>query len=943
MGIYSKVKYVAKVFLKSPEKVALIKKAVRVLRKDGVSGLKWAIKATGQKQESIKDLYEKQQAERREYKEYPESVLFVIWAFQQEVDISDTYRLTEAQKKPKDRIVVVKAREKAVWEDYIKCEKLVCDEREVSACVSKLLAECEQDYVYFIKGGDYLSPNMRDEFAEAIAKGKPTVIYSDECTYASGNGNIIRYDVKPDFSVYDLCQGNQNWQSVMYARELVAKLFERKVPMGCMENMMLYLILNAVKETEKINHISQVLLLKKDVLEQQDMTERRFIVTQYLRELGIPTNVIIENDKLRLCAYNGQKKASVIILAEKPEQMNACLMDLLHHTANADYELLVAGEQELLENLREDFATCNLITSVLCEKGMTYTQRCNAAAKMATGDILIFLQEDMRVRHVEWLSELLGVFAFPQVAGASPKIVREDDTLRYAGMIAGGFGFTAIPFNGESNQFVKNVNEPAFINRQVSVLSASCLAVRKEIFETIGGFDTKKFTDKFSNAQLSFEIARAGYACVYCAKSGLVAKGEDWYDSWYEKEHSTAYLQLLKNYGEELSEDSYFTESMKHLYLRGVPIDFRIYQKKNEINDDAKRILMISHDSLLGGATIAFQYAARALKKSGYYVVWLLENEGAMLEELERDGIGYIVDSSFRGSDRWLNYADNFDLIICSTILLCPQVEKLKNIGKSVLWWVHEAHDYYMQETIKSFTGENMQNLHVWCGGTFAEKTFQQHFPEIPTEVMVYGVPDYAGGESTYSENVIDNPMDKMIFLSIGTIESRKGQDILAEAIRKLEPEIREQCLFVFLGKPVQENVYAKVQGVADEYPQSITIMKPVNRNTLMQMYQQGDVVLCTSREDPMPVFMTECMMQSKIAICSENTGTAGVLTDGYDGFIYHNNSVDELAQKIIYVLKNKYEMQQIRVNARKTYEKYFSMEVFEEKLQMRVKKILEE
>lgn len=943
MGLYSKAKYVAKVFLKTPNKIALIKKSLRVLKNEGVSGLKQAIKATNQKQESLRDLYEKQQSVNKEYKEHSESILFIIWALQRNVDISDTYRLTALQKKEQDRIVVIKTGEKADWEERIECEKLICDEVEAHECIRELLTECEQDYIYFIKGGNYLAPNMRDEFAEVIYSKKPSVIFSDECVFDADNGKIVRYDVKPDFSEYDLYQGNQRWQSVMYARELVVELFEMSVAIGCMENMMLNLMLNVARETREIVHINQVLLLKKNILEEHNLAEQRWIVAQHLKKLNVPVNVTIENDRLRLHAYKGQYKVSIIILAEELEQARQCVEDVLHNTANADYELLVTGETELLEHLTEGFIESNLIRGISCKKEMSYVERCNVAASKAIGDILIFIQEDMRVQHVEWLAELLGVFSFKQTGAASPKIVRGDNTLRYAGMIAGGFGFTAIPFNGEKNLCVKNVNEPAFFNRQVSVLSASCLAVRRDIFETIGGFDETNFTDKFSNAQLSFEIARAGYTCVYCANSVLVAKGEEWYDSWYDKEHPSAYLNLLKNYGEELSEDAYFTESMKHLYLRGVPVDFRIYQKKNEIRENKGSILMVSHDSLLGGATIAFQYAARVLKKSGYYVVWIVENKGAMLEELEREGISYIVDPSFKGSDVWLNYAKNFDLIVCSTILLCSQVEELKNIGRNVIWWVHEAQDYYTTGAVSGFTRKNLDKLDVWCGGTFAQKTFEENFPEIPTEVMVYGVPDYAGDENVYHENVIENPMDKMIFLSIGTIESRKGQDILAEAIRKLKEEVREQSLFVFIGKVVQENVYAKVQGVAEEYPESVILMEPVNRDMLMQMYHQGDVVLCTSREDPMPVFMTECMMQSKVPICSENTGTAGVLTDGYDGYIYHNNSVDELAQKITYVLKNQNELQQVRVNARKTYEKNFSMEVFEKKLQICVKKILEE
>lgn len=353
-------------------------------------------------------------------------------------------------------------------------------------------------------------------------------------------------------------------------------------------------------------------------------------------------------------------------------------------------------------------------------------------------------------------------------------------------------------------------------------------------------------------------------------------------------------------------------------------------------------ILMISHDSLLGGATIAFQYAARALVKQGYYVIWLVESDGAILKELNKDRIGYIIDPSFKGSSSWLNYASNFDLIICNTVLLCPQIEQLKNIGKQIIWWIHEASDYYTNELLSSFSAKNIRNLHVWCGGAFAEKKFHDNFIGIPTKIMLYGLPDYANSIEKIEKNIISNPNHKLVFLSIGTIETRKGQDILVEAIRKMRAYEREQCLFVFIGKPVHQRIYIEIENIAKEYPLSVIIKEPVERNTLMQIYQESDVVVCTSREDPMPVFMTECLMQSRIAICSENTGTADIIQDGYNGFIYHDNSASELIEKISYVLKNHNEMQQIRKNARKTYEIYFSMEAFEKKLRDQINKILE-
>lgn len=943
MGLVSNVKYTIRTFINMPNKGAALKKSISVLREQGVPGLKRAINATGQMQEDKKDLYEKQQSVQKEYKEYAQSVLFIIYSLNGEVDISDTYNQLVAQIKKQDRIVVIKTKDKSDWENRISCETLICEKTNVSECLKELILRSNQDYVYFLKGGNYLAPNMRNEFAKVLFDFNPDVVYSDECVFASDSGRIARYDVRPGFSEYDLYQDNQCCQSVMFEQKLFEKLLKKQMFSSCLENMIMGLMLDAVRETSRIVHFDQVLLFKKDILEERNLPERRLILESHLKELTVPMSVAIVNGRLRLGIYENHLKASIIIIAQHLDQTRKCIEKIVNNTMYVDYELVVVGEFKLLDKLTAQSEVHCMIKGISCDNEDTYTNKCNIAAKEANGEILVFMQEDMRVKNASWLWELLGIFAFSYVGGVSPKIIRRDNTIRYAGMIAGGFGLTPIPFNGEDNQCEMENNKPAFLNHQVSVLSASCMAIRKDAFKAIGCFDSKNFTDKFSNAQLSFALMRVGYACIYCADSVLETDGEDWYDSWYTMEHPTAYLQLLRNYGEELSEDHYFTESMKCLYLRGVPINFRIYQKKNENIENRKRILMISHDSLLGGATIAFQYAARALKRNGYYIVWLVQEEGAMLDELERDGIDYIVDPSFKGSDEWLNYATNFELVMCSTILLGIQVELLKNMGVTVIWWVHEAREYYDSSIISKLTEQNLDKLNVWCGGIYAEKTFREYFAGISTEVMVYGVPDYTSDEDIYNEVIIENPMNKMIFLSIGTIESRKGQDILVEAIRKLDPVVRERCIFAFVGKVIQENIYAKICKVADEYPESVIFMKPVDRKTLMRMYHQSDVVLCTSREDPMPVFMTECMMQSKVAICSENTGTAGVLTDGYDGFIYHNNSADELKKKITYVLNNKNDMQQVGDNARKTYEKIFSMEVFEKKLQNHIKEILGE
>ena len=357
---------------------------------------------------------------------------------------------------------------------------------------------------------------------------------------------------------------------------------------------------------------------------------------------------------------------------------------------------------------------------------------------------------------------------------------------------------------------------------------------------------------------------------------------------------------------------------------------------------DKKNILIISHDSLLGGATIALLNAACSLRDYGYEVVWLCECEGDMLSELERYDISYIVDPTFRGDSFWLKYASNFDLVICNTVSLAPQVEMLKNSGKKVVWWVHEASDYYVNESLNALTKANVENLYCFCVGIIAKRNFEAKFTYLHAENMLYGMPDYATGIEDI-RNVFSKADSRTIFLSIGTIEKRKGQDILTKAIRKIPSNIMDKCFFAFVGKPIDRDIYSTVTDLCKDYPNNVIWHEPVDRNTVMRMYKQADVVLCSSREDPMPVFVTEAMMQSKAIICSENTGSAGVLSDGIDALIYSNNDPTILSEKIIELVSEKDLASRIGREARHTYEKHFSMEMFHDKFVSAIKRVLEE
>lgn len=899
----------------------LVKTVIRTVRKGGFTELKNAAKRSAERGQEIEntDMYDRQQQNTGIYCKTEVKVLFVVLAEQIEADIRSSIESIDMQDCVNTEIVVI-ARE------GFQCPYNLCV-REYGeawgACVEAAVKESDADYVFFLRGGDYYAPNMSGEFFSGCGSKQYDIIYSDECI-SDENGR--RYFLKPDYSEFDLLYRQYIGQSAAFSRAAVMAAGGIDTRIKRLDDLILDLSLRVTGISKRIRHIDRILMLHQFDFHESIDNSRIRMINCALQSGKVNAEVCLAEGKVKFCYGGIENKFSIIISSDVYEGCCNSIDNIVGYTDYVSFELIFVCPREVCERLKKRYESYANIKYVVAEN-QGYTGRCNLGAAEAEGDVVVFLAADARVLQNDWLYRMGTLLAFPQVGAVSPKIIRNENTIRYAGMIAGGFGFTAIPFNGEEDTYQTNWNEPVYTTRAVSVLSSTCLLVRKTLFEQAGGFAEGKITDKFSNAVMSFELARMGAQSVYCADVALTAGSEAWYDSKYDAEDSGAYLYLLQNYADYLSYDPYFTEAMKQQYLRGVPLDFRIYKKKIIMEQNKGSILMVSHDSLLGGATIALQYAARALNKNGYYVTFLLPEEGGIIRELEKDDIHYIVDSTLYGSDEWMLYAGNYDVVFLSTIVWGKYIRRLNRYTKKIIWWVHEASEYYKKFSVNDYDIYGIEGLRVYCGGSYAQKMFQQYFPAIETKVLLYGMPDYANLRKSDGDN------EKLSFLSIGTIEKRKGQDILVDAIRYLSDDERMQCRFIFIGKNVQEDVYKKITDLYESYPQSVEVMKPISRDELMHMYEKCTCVICSSREDPMPVFMTECMMQARIAICSENTGTAGVLKDGYDGLIYQNDDPLLLAEKIRYVINHRDDLEQMKSNARGTYEKVFAMDVFEKKI----------
>jgi len=351
--------------------------------------------------------------------------------------------------------------------------------------------------------------------------------------------------------------------------------------------------------------------------------------------------------------------------------------------------------------------------------------------------------------------------------------------------------------------------------------------------------------------------------------------------------------------------------------------------EKHTSNTNKNRVLLVSHELNLTGAPVAVESMAEALQAMGKEVIVISPHDGALRKRFTDKNIPTIVLEQVYSVDLVRRSMHLFESIVVSTNVGAPLIRQLSGYSTPVLWWIHEARASYFKEAVDAMPEFIDSNIHVYCGGDYAQRLLHEYRPSYQSNILLYAVPDHADTSVSYNTLDLSDADGKTLFAIVGMLEHRKGQDIFAEAIRLLPKHKIEQSYFVFVGKQNYPPCFAAIQSLCEEYPDNIRYIEQLNREELIQLYQRMDCLVCTSRDDPMPIVVSDAMSLSKCIICSENTGSATLLQQMSAGIIYHNDNPVELSYCLEKVLSNSAELQFMKTQARKTFEAHFTKDVF--------------
>lgn len=369
-----------------------------------------------------------------------------------------------------------------------------------------------------------------------------------------------------------------------------------------------------------------------------------------------------------------------------------------------------------------------------------------------------------------------------------------------------------------------------------------------------------------------------------------------------------------------------FSSFLRYARLLGSKV-FLAKQIKSYDSPTGRKILFISHELDLTGAPIVLRNFAMSALRQGDLPVFLSPNTGKLAKSVVKNDIPLIVYPGAYKTDFIKVFAPLFDLIVVNTIVGAPVINSLAGTKTPVLWWIHEAEHSYHDGLLNQLPADQPGNVNIYCVGDYAARVLQKHRPAYRPGQLLYHTLDAAPSENA---SPLFQKDQRVTFGLVGTMQKRKGADVLADAIMLLPEETLKKSRFLFIGKAIDTDVMKKIEAACAKYPKAVEYLGEVSNEKLMATYPNLDCLLCPSRDDPMPCSITEALLLSIPTICSENTGYAKIVKETGCGSIYQNDDPALLAQQIQRFAENTDQLASAHTLARKTYEQYFSQEVFD-------------
>ena len=813
----------------------------------------------------------------------------------------------------------------------------------IAAATNRALELATGTYVALLDNDDILTSDALHWVADAIQENpKVDWLYSDECK-VNEEGKVLEIFTKPDWSPSLLLNCMYTGHLSAYRKALVEQVGGFRSEYDFSQDY--DLALRVSESTNEIRHIEKVLYGWRTLESSGAAGGKPYARDSNIRALqaagdrrgwkGKATALPFAN-RFEFDLKDTSELVSIVIPSDNAKNISDSIESIQKKTSWSNYEILVVTNS-LIVNQLEGEPSNRAVRFVRYDQPYSFSDKCNKGAEAASGEYIVFFNDDVRVQSIDWVESMVEFLQQPSVGIVGPKLVYESNTIQHAGMVTGvrrllGTAFHCLPEDtGDHYNFAQSV-------REVSLICGACLGIRKDVFDEIGGFDEKNAPINHSDVDLCFKVRELGYSCVYTPHSTLTHIGHMSLATVDAKEKVSAPKKkdkadifILKRFAPLLARDPYYTKAMREQLFRDSPQSFELFAPTNPgaRTTNGKDILIFSHDLTESGAPRVVYEIAKMLVRLGNFVVVAAPSDGPIRKALQELGVPVIVDELLltqHGSV--FDFARNFDAIICNTVITYPVINQLSDTVDT-FWYIHETQLFLdMVNSNPSFRSALSKPKKIWAGSKLSAGPIETYNPDV--EVLEYGFPGLSSALPSVDPSSVS--ADKLMVRTFGSYEPRKGQDLLTLAIKGLPAETSSKCTFEFYGRTLDQSFYRDVMNMSQGIP-NLSMLGDLGYADYVELVISSDLIVVPSRDDTLPLVSLHALSAGVPLMCTPTTGTSAYLKDSKSGYVFPSGEVADMTRTLEQAIRSADKWTEIGKAGSEVFNKFFSEEIFAEKL----------
>ncbi|MFX0203034.1 MAG: glycosyltransferase [Candidatus Hodarchaeota archaeon] len=386
--------------------------------------------------------------------------------------------------------------------------------------LNEVLNECNGEYISFLSGSDELTKDALFEVVNLLNRYPDVdIIYSDEAK--KDRETLISFFYKPGWS-RDLFFSMNYLRNFLCCRTEVIRVIGGF--QGIFEDDIKYdLVLKIIERTEGVHHIPKILYYEqlpkshypKQFTANYSIELQKKALQEHIKRVGIQGEVcdgIFEGSfRVRRAILNQPKVSIIIPTRDQADRLKSCIKSIESKTTYRNFELIIVDNgSEEIEVLKYLAVSPHKI--IRYPEKFNFSKINNLAARYATGEYLLFLNDDTEVISPDWLEAMLEHAQQEKVGIVGAKLLYPNGLIQHAGVVVVRKRIRHI------HRFIHHYEHGYYgmadVVRNFNVVTGACLMMRKKVFKEVGGFEENLGTI-YNDVDLCLKVRSRGYLVVY--------------------------------------------------------------------------------------------------------------------------------------------------------------------------------------------------------------------------------------------------------------------------------------------------------------------------------------------------------------------------------------------------------------------------------------------